>query len=117
MSAPAAVAFRKIPMIHTFPNTPLWQEMGMAGMKVERGKLCDCGRRFFAQSLVNTDYLDSLRGDQSRMFVDAVCEIEKMDKPPGFRIWTPNKCFQCAQRDNQPPVQADLMDNVEDRYR
>lgn len=120
MTAPAIIAppFKKIPIFHTFPNTPVWQEMKMVGMTVERGRLCNCGRRFFAQSLVNTDYLDSLRGDQSKMFVDDVCEIEKMDKPPGYRIWTPRNCFQCARRDNQPPVQGDaLRDNIQERYR
>lgn len=113
MTAPAAAPpFRKIPIFHVFPS-----EHWLAGMTVERGRLCVCGRRFFAQSLVNPEYLDALRGDQSKMFVDDCCEIEKMDKPPGFRIWTPKKCFQCARRDNQPSVQADVYDNVEDRYR
>jgi hypothetical protein len=122
MTAPAAVKekvpFKKIPIFHRFPATPEWEEMKLAGLTVERGRLCACGQRFFAQSLVNPEYLDSLRGDQSKMYVDECCEIEKIDKAPGFRIWTPSKCFQCLRRDMNPPRQADLLhDRLEERYK
>lgn len=113
MTAPAAIPpFRKIPIFHVYP-----EGHHAAGKTVERGRLCVCGQRFFNQSLVNPEYLDALRGDQSKLFVDECCEIEKKDTPPGFRIWTPKRCFKCARREAAPVKQGDIYDNVEDRFR
>lgn len=104
MTAPTvAPPFKKIPIFLKFPP-----EHWLAGMTVERGRLCSCGERFFQQSLVNTEYLDSLKGHQSKMFVDECCEIEKKSTPPGFRIWTPARCPICERARMNKPTQPRL---------
>lgn len=94
MTAPATTPpFRKIPIFRTFPP-----EHWMAGMTVERGRLCEsCQKRWYSQSLVSTDYLDALRPAMSKLYVENACEIEKTVKAPGFRIWTPNACPDCLK--------------------
>lgn len=97
MTAPVAEkasAPRRIPFLYKFPP-----DHWLAGMDVERGRLCRCNKRFFSQGLVNHDYLDSLRPPQSKAFVERVCEVEKMDKPPGARIWTPRSCHECSRKE------------------
>lgn len=68
----------------------------MAGMTVERGRLCKCKKRFFNQSLLSPDYLDALRPAQSKLYVDSACEIELVS-PQIYRIWTPNCCPECLR--------------------
>lgn len=113
MTAPPAAAppFRKIPIFLKFPP-----EHWLAGMTVERGRLCGCNQRFFQQQLVNPEYLDSLRGMQGKLFVDECCVIEKKSDTQ-FRIWTPARCPVCERARMNTPSQPRLEDNTEERYR
>lgn len=102
----AAQPFRKIPIFRKFPEGH-W----LAGLDVERGRLCACNRRWFPQGLVNPDYLDALRAPQSKAFVERLCEIEPppTDEYP-VRIWTPRECWECARKTAQltPDEQLEL---------
>lgn len=95
MTAPVP-PFRKIPIFHTFPHDFPLEEL--RGMTVERGRLCEqCQSRFYLQSLVTHEYLDSLRPAMSKLWVESACEPEQFRNT--VRIWTPNACPVCLRKD------------------
>ncbi len=67
----------------------------LAGIHVERGRECGCGR-WFPQNVVSQKYLDALSAERRKAFVDKGCEVETYSK--GKAAWFPKRCHRCCHR-------------------
>jgi hypothetical protein len=65
-----------------------------AGVEVERGHQCDCGR-WFPQWVVSQAFLDSMPEGRREVFL-ASCEVVRYQK--GQAAWFPKQCGQCERR-------------------
>jgi hypothetical protein len=63
----------------------------LAGVAIERGRECGCGR-WFGQFVINVDWLDSLSKSQRESFLQS-CEVDrKSDDSPALKAWHPQRC-------------------------
>jgi len=76
----------------------------LAGIEVERGRECGCGR-WFPQWVVSKAYLEALPESRRAAFGES-CEIEQYSK--GEAYWHPKRCHRCERRmiDMQAAVNA-----------
>src|SRR3954466_15894168 len=67
----------------------------LAGMHVQRGRECGCGR-WFPQWVVSRRWLESIGGDRAEAFKRDACEVETYSK--GDAAWHPKRCHRCERR-------------------
>jgi len=68
-----------------------------AGILVERGRECGCGR-WFPQFVVNRTWLDALSKSQRESFLES-CEVRRKAADVSHYVaWHPQKCHRCARR-------------------
>jgi hypothetical protein len=66
----------------------------LAGMTVERGRECGCGR-WFTQNVISQKWLAQMSDGKRAYFLES-CEIQDYKKGPA--AWFPQKCWKCLRR-------------------
>lgn len=72
----------------------------LAGMTVERGRECGCGR-WFTQNVISQKWLAQLTDGRRSAFLQS-CEIQDYKKGPA--AWFPQRCHRCTRRTICEPV-------------